>query len=58
MAVETDSEKEIQYDIYQPFGPRILKVKMPQGYVNLLNAQADKILSDEKLDGPVKGINA
>ena len=52
------TDQEIKYDIYQPFGPSILKVSMPQGYVNLLNAQADKILSDEKLDGPVKGINA
>ena len=43
------TEKEIQYDIYQPFGPSILKVNMPQGYVNLLNAQADEILNDEKL---------
>ena len=41
--------KDIQYDIYQPFGPSILKVNMPQGYVDLLNAQADGILSDEKL---------
>ena len=41
--------KDIQYDIYQPFGPSILKVNMPQGYVDLLNAQADGILGDEKL---------
>ena len=47
MAEQTQTD--IQYDIYQPFGPSILKVKMPQGYVNLLNAQADKILFDEKL---------
>ena len=43
------ADQEISYDIYQPFGPSILKVKMPQGYVNLLNAEADKILYDEKL---------
>ena len=43
------TEKEIQYDIYQPFGPSILKVNMPQEYVNLLNVQADEILHDEKL---------
>ena len=42
-------DKEINYDIYQPFGPSILKVKMPQAYVNLLNAEADTILYDEKL---------
>ena len=56
MAEQTQTE--LQYDIYQPFGPSILKVNMPQGYVDLLNVQVDKILSDEKLDGPVKGINA
>ena len=49
MAEQTATKQELQYDIYQPFGPSILKVKMPQGYVNLLNAQADKILYDEKL---------
>ena len=43
------TDQEVQYDIYQPFGPSILKVKMPQGYVNLLNAQADDIVHDEKL---------
>jgi len=47
-SLETRKE-ELQYDIYQPFGPSILKVNMPQGYVNLLNAQADEILHDEKL---------
>ena len=41
--------KEISYDIYQPFGPSILKVKLPQSYVNLINAEADRILYDEKL---------
>jgi len=43
------ADQEISYDIYQPFGPSILKVKMPQAYVNLLNAEADRILYDEKL---------
>ena len=41
--------KDISYDIYQPFGPSILKVKMPQAYVNLFNAEADRILYDDKL---------
>ena len=50
MGLETRKEKmDIKYDIYQPFGPSILKVSMPQEYVDLLNAQADGILSDEKL---------
>ena len=43
-----DNQK-INYDIYQPFGPSILKVKMPQAYVNLINAEADHILYDETL---------
>ena len=42
-------DKEINYDIYQPFGPSILKVKMPQAFVNLFNAEADRILHDETL---------
>ena len=47
MAEQTQTD--IQYDIYQPFGPSILKVNMPRGYVDLLNAQADEILNDENL---------
>ena len=43
------ADKDISYDIYQPFGPSILKVKMPQAYVNLFNVEADRILHDEKL---------
>ena len=42
-------EKKLQYNIYQPFGPTILKVKMPQEFINKLNVQADEILNDEKL---------
>ena len=47
MAEQTQTN--IQYDIYQPFGPSILKVKMPQVYVDSINAQADRVLNDEKL---------
>ena len=43
------ADQEISYDIYQPFGPSILKVKMPQAFVNLFNAEADSILYDEAL---------
>ena len=43
------NKEEISFDIYQPFGPSILKVKMPQSYVNLLNAESDRILHDEQL---------
>ena len=41
--------KDISFDIYQPFGPSILKTKLPQTYVDALNQQSDKILNDEKL---------
>ena len=34
------ANQEISYDIYQPFGPSILKVRMPQEYVNLFNVEA------------------
>ena len=40
---------ELKYDIYQPFGPSIVKTSLPQSFVNLLNAEADHILHDEKL---------
>jgi hypothetical protein len=43
------ANKDISYDIYQPFGPSILKVKMPQEYVNQINAESDVILNDKKL---------
>ena len=29
--------KEVNFDIYQPFGPSILKTKLPQAYVDALN---------------------
>ena len=40
---------ELKYDIYQPFGPSILKTTLPQGFVNLLNTESDRILYDDKL---------
>tara|TARA_B100000427_G_C15282329_1_gene495970 strand:+ start:87 stop:734 length:648 start_codon:yes stop_codon:yes gene_type:complete len=40
---------ELKYDIYQPFGPSILKSTLPQSFINLLNVEADTILHDEKL---------
>ena len=43
------TNQDISYDIYQPFGPSILKVKMPQEYVNQINAESDIILNDKKL---------
>ena len=43
------AEEQIAFDIYQPFGPSILKTKLPQLYIDGLNQQSDKILNDEKL---------
>ena len=40
---------ELKYDIYQPFGPSILKSTLPQSFINLLNTESDRILHDEKL---------
>ena len=40
---------KLSYDIYQPFGPSILKTTLPQSYINLLNTESDRILYDEKL---------
>ena len=42
-------QTELKYDIYQPFGPSILKTTLPQGFFNLLNEEADHILYDDKL---------
>ena len=47
MAEQTQTE--LKYDIYQPFGPSILKTRLPQGYINLLNTESDRILYDEEL---------
>ena len=40
---------ELKYDIYQPFGPSILKATLPKSFVSLINTEADTILQDEKL---------
>ena len=42
-------EEQVSFDIYQPFGPSILKTKLPQVYLDAANEHADKILNDEKL---------
>mgnify|MGYP003330279739 CR=1 FL=1 len=31
------AEEQISFDIYQPFGPSVLKTKLPQIYVDALN---------------------
>ena len=36
------------YFVIRPFGPSIVKLKMPENLVNKLNTYVDKITSDEK----------
>ena len=48
-AMAEQTQTKLSYDIYQPFGPSILKTSLPQSYVNSLNAESDRILNDEKL---------
>ena len=40
--------KDVSYDIYQPFGPSVLKTKLPALYVHKINEISDTILSDDK----------
>ena len=47
--MEEQEVKEISYDIYQPFGPSILKAKFPKPYLENMLKISDKLLSDEKL---------
>ena len=47
LARHGDMSQEFQVDILRPFGPRILRAKMPMEYVNALNEQCDKILQDD-----------
>ena len=42
------AEEQISFDIYQPFGPSVLKTKLPQIYVDALNKQSDDVLNDEE----------
>ena len=36
------------YFIIRPFGPSVVKLKMPENLVDKLNTYVDKIISDEK----------
>jgi len=43
------SEDKLSYEIYQPFGPSILKTKLPAFYVENINKESDRILNSEDL---------
>ena len=46
---EADKKQQLSYNIYQPFGPSILKTKLPNSYVEAINTEADRILASEDL---------
>ena len=41
-------EKQISYDLFTPFGPRIMRSSIPQNIVDLVNEKADSILEDDQ----------
>jgi|TARA_E500000318_G_C3563266_1_gene214531 uncharacterized protein (TIGR02466 family) len=41
-------EQQINYDMFTPFGPRIMKSSVPQNVVDEVNKRADAILNDDK----------
>ena len=41
-------DQQVSYDIYTPFGPRILKSSVPQVVIDAVNQKADTILQDNK----------
>tara|TARA_R110000803_G_scaffold24702_3_gene59332 strand:- start:804 stop:1463 length:660 start_codon:yes stop_codon:yes gene_type:complete len=42
-------EQKISYNIYSPFGPRVMKASIPQLVVDAVNMKADEILGDEDI---------
>ena len=41
-------DKQISYDLFTPFGPRIMRSSIPQNIVDLVNEKADSILEDDQ----------
>ena len=41
-------DQQVSYDIYTPFGPRILKSSVPQVVIDAVNEKANTILQDNK----------
>ena len=42
------ANQQVSYDIYQPFGPSVMKASVPQVAVDLVNKISDDILKDKK----------
>lgn len=41
-------EQQISYDLYTPFGPRVMKSSVPQNIIDIINNKANAILDDDK----------
>lgn len=41
-------EQQISYDLYTPFGPRVMKSSVPQNIIDIINSKANAILDDDK----------
>ena len=42
------ANEQVSYDIYQPFGPSVMKASVPQVAIDLVNKISDDILKDKK----------
>ena len=40
-------DQQISYDLYTPFGPRIMKSSVPQNIIDIINSKANDILKDD-----------
>jgi|TARA_R100001509_G_scaffold137544_1_gene91556 hypothetical protein len=48
MTTEKVREQQISYDLYTPFGPRVMKSSVPQNIIDIINNKANAILDDDK----------
>jgi len=48
MTTEKVREQQISYDLYTPFGPRVMKSSVPQNIIDIINNKANAILNDDK----------
>ena len=47
MTTEKVREQQISYDLYTPFGPRVMKSSVPQNIIDIINNKANAILNDD-----------
>ena len=48
MMTEKVREQQISYDLYTPFGPRVMKSSVPQNIIDIITNKANAILDDDK----------